>query len=278
MKNFLNYDISKLSYKNIKEEISCISIQENYKNKELIELIELIKVLLNDKRKNVSSLGNNIKKELDLYLNEIKRVRTMYNFDKSFGDYKIIAGVDEVGRGPLAGPIVACAVILDLDVLEENLILYLNDSKKLKPSKREELAEIIKEKALAYHIGISSNYEIDQKGIAFSNNKVFLDSCNSLEIKPDLVLSDGYLIKNVKIDNKSVIKGDTKSASIAAASILAKVYRDKLMSDYALKYPYYDFENNMGYGTQKHIDGLKKYGKCDIHRDSFLTKILSDNN
>ncbi|MBW6409754.1 ribonuclease HII [Clostridium weizhouense] len=275
MKNFLNYDISKLSYKNIKEEISCISIQENYKNK---ELIELIKVLLNDKRKNVSSLGNNIKKELDLYLNEIKRVRTMYNFDKSFGDYKIIAGVDEVGRGPLAGPIVACAVILDLDVLEENLILYLNDSKKLKPSKREELAEIIKEKALAYHIGISSNYEIDQKGIAFSNNKVFLDSCNSLEIKPDLVLSDGYLIKNVKIDNKSVIKGDTKSASIAAASILAKVYRDKLMSEYALKYPYYDFENNMGYGTQKHIDGLKKYGKCDIHRDSFLTKILSDNN
>lgn len=274
MKNFLNSDISKLSYKKIKEEISCISIQENYKNKGLIELIE---VLLNDKRKNVSSLGNKIKKELDLYLNEIKRVRTMYNFDKSFGDYEIIAGVDEVGRGPLAGPIVACAVILNLDVLEENLILYLNDSKKLKPSKREELAEIIKEKALAYHIGISSSYEIDQKGIAFSNNKVFLDACNSLEIKPDLVLSDGYLIKNVKIENKSVIKGDTKSASIAAASILAKVYRDKLMSEYALKYPYYDFENNMGYGTQKHIEGLEKYGKCDIHRDSFLTKILSDN-
>ncbi|GAA0078038.1 ribonuclease HII [Clostridium sp. CTA-5] len=274
MKNFLNLDISKLSYKNIKEEINCISIQENYKNKQLIDLIE---VLLNDKRKNVSSLGNHIKKELNLYLNEIKRVKTMYNFDKSFGDYKIIAGVDEVGRGPLAGPIVACAVILDLDVLEENLILYLNDSKKLKPSKREELAEIIKEKALAYHIGISSSYEIDEKGIAFSNNKVFLDACNSLEIKPDLVLSDGYLIKNVKIDNKSVIKGDTKSASIAAASILAKVYRDKLMTEYALKYPYYDFENNMGYGTQKHIDGLKKYGKCDIHRDSFLTKILSDN-
>ncbi|SFC73356.1 ribonuclease HII [Clostridium uliginosum] len=273
MKNFLNCDISELSFKKVKDEISNISIAKNYKCKQLIDIIE---ILLNDKRKNVSSLGKHLQKELNAYLGEVERVNSMYEFDKSFEGYKCVAGVDEVGRGPLAGPIVACAVVLDLNILEEDLILYLNDSKKLNSAKREELAEVIKEKALAYNIGISSSYEIDEKGISFSNNKIFLDACNSLKVKPDLVLSDGYLVKNIKIDNKAVIKGDTKSACIAAASILAKVYRDELMKEYALKYPYYDFENNMGYGTQKHIDGLKKYGKCAIHRDSFLTKILSN--
>lgn len=198
----------------------------------------------------------------------------MYEFDKAFGNYKYVAGVDEVGRGPLAGPIVACSVILDLNVLDEDLILYLNDSKKVKESKREELSEIIKEKAVSYSIAVSSNEEIDEKGIAFSNNKVFLDSCNSLTVKPDLVLSDGYLVKNIQIENKSVIKGDTKSASIAAASIVAKVYRDNLMKKYAEKYPYYDFEKNVGYGTPNHIEALKAYGKCEIHRNSFLTKLL----
>ncbi|MDO5518364.1 MAG: ribonuclease HII, partial [Clostridium sp.] len=164
--------------------------------------------------------------------------------------------------------------MLDLDVCDDELILYLNDSKKVKEAKREELAEIIKEKALCYHIAVSSNEEIDEKGIGFSNNKVFLDSCNSLEIKPDLVLSDGYLVKNIQLENKSVIKGDTKSACIAAASIVAKVYRDNIMHEYAKKYPHYDFEHNVGYGTSKHIEGLKKYGKCEIHRESFLSNLL----
>jgi ribonuclease HII len=267
----LNRDIKSLSFTEIKDEICKISIIDCYKSGNHTEIINWLK---KDKRKNVLSLKNKIEKELDSYLNEAKRVREMYNFDKSFGNYRYVAGVDEVGRGPLAGPIVACSVILDLNVLDKDLILYINDSKKVKESKREELAEIIKEKALCYYIAVSSNEEIDKKGIAFSNNKVFLESCNSLSIKPDLVLSDGYLVKNIEIENKSVIKGDTKSASIAAASIVAKVYRDNLMKEYANKYPHYDFENNVGYGTTKHIEGLKTYGKCSIHRNSFLTRLL----
>lgn len=264
-------DLCSLSFNRIKEEVGKISINKLCKSEEVHEFIEC---LLKDKRKNVISLGQKLQKEKESHLNEIARVKNMYTFDKSFGDYEYIAGVDEVGRGPLAGPIVACAVILDLNVLDDDLILYLNDSKKVKEAKREELSEIIKEKALAYNIAVSSNEEIDERGISFSNNKVFLESCNSLSIKPNLVLSDGYLVKNIKIDNKSVIKGDTKSACIAAASIVAKVYRDNLMKKYAQKYPNYDFENNVGYGTTKHINALKKYGRCTIHRNSFLTKLL----
>ena len=267
----INKDIKSLSFSEIKEEINKISIVDLCKRGQVSKVINWLE---EDKRKNVLSLKNKIQRELELYLTEVKRVKGMYEFDKSFGDHKYVAGVDEVGRGPLAGPIVACCVILNLNVLDEDLILYLNDSKKVKEHKRIELSEIIKEKALSYHIAISSNEEIDEIGIAFSNNKVFLESCNSLSIKPEIVLSDGYLVKNLQIENKSVIKGDTKSACIAAASIVAKVYRDNLMKEYAKKYPYYDFENNVGYGTSKHIEALKKYGKCEIHRSSFLTKLL----
>ena len=154
------------------------------------------------------------------------------------------------------------------------MILGLNDSKKVPAKKREELAKIIKEKAIAYYIAVSSNEEIDEKGIAYANNKVFLEACTSLKCKPDLVLSDGYLVKNLNIDNKYVIKGDTKSASIAAASIVAKVYRDNLMKEYGEKYPGYYFEENAGYGTSKHIEKIKEIGPCDIHRKSFLKNIL----
>ncbi len=229
----ISEEIKSLSFAQIKEEISKISIIDEYKNN---NFENIIKWLESDKRKNVLSLSAKLNKELNAYLREVERVRNMYDFDKSFGDYKHVAGVDEVGRGPLAGPIVACCVMLDLDVLDDELILYLNDSKKLKESKREELAEIIKEKAVCYHIAECSNDEIDDIGIGVANNKVFLESCNSLEVKPDLVLSDGYLVKGIKIENKSVIKGDTKSACIAAASIVAKVYRDNLMKKYAQKY------------------------------------------
>lgn len=267
-------DIKSLSFAKIKEEISKISIVEEYKNNNHKEIIQWLEA---DKRKNVLSLAEKLNKELQAYIKEIDRVRAMYAFDKSFGEYKHIAGVDEVGRGPLAGPIVACCVMLDLNVLDDELILYLNDSKKLKESKREELAEIIKEKAICYYIAECSNYEIDEIGIGVANNKVFLDSCNLLSVKPDLILSDGYLVKGIQIENKSVIKGDTKSACIAAASIVAKVYRDNLMKEYAKKYPHYDFENNAGYGTAKHMDAIKQFGKCEIHRNSFLKKLMEDN-
>ena len=159
----VNKDIRFLPFAEIKEEINKVSIADLYRTEELTKIIDWLK---GDKRKNVLSLKNKVEKERDTYLNEVQRVKAMYEFDKTFGEYRYIAGVDEVGRGPLAGPIVACSVILDLNVLDEDLILYINDSKKIKESKREELAEIIKEKALSYHISVSSNEEIDEKGIA----------------------------------------------------------------------------------------------------------------
>lgn len=271
--DILTTDISSLSFKVVKEKVDKININETYNSKKLIEIINILK---GDKRKNINSLGDKLQKSKEKIENEIKRVRNMYNFDKSFENYKIIAGVDEVGRGPLAGPIVSCAVVLDLNVIDEELILWINDSKKLNERKREELAFIIKEKALAYYIASRDSREIDERGIGVCNNEVFLEACNNLKVKPDLVLSDGYTVKGIKIPNKSVIKGDTKSACIAAASILAKVYRDNLMKEYAEKYPHYGFEENVGYGTTKHIEGIKEYGPTEIHRMSFLTNILSN--
>ncbi|MCD3298289.1 ribonuclease HII, partial [Clostridium botulinum] len=157
----------------------------------------------------------------------------------------------------------------------DKLILKINDSKKIKPELREELAEIIKEKAIAYCVAEIDNSEIDNKGIAWCNNEVLQRSVNGLKVKPDLVLSDGYKIKNCSIDNKFVVKGDAKSASIACASIIAKVYRDKLMQKYSEIYKDYAFDKNMGYGTKEHIDSIKKYGCTPIHRKSFLTNILN---
>ena len=270
--SILESNLQELSYKDIKSVVDNINVDELLYTKELQETI--VK-LSSDKRKNVQGLGAKLQKARKKIVDEIARVRDMYDFDKSFGDYKIIAGVDEVGRGPLAGPIVSCAVVLDLDVLDEDLILEINDSKKIPEEKRKILAQIIKEKALAYHIASADSKEIDEKGIAVCNNGVFLEACNSLKVKPELVLSDGYKVKGIGIANESVIKGDTKSACIAAASIVAKVYRDELMKEYAKKYPNYAFEENVGYGTTKHIEGLKEVGPCDIHRMSFLKNILS---
>ena len=267
----LQLDITSLSYKDVKLYIDNIDIFEERKNENIFKLIDK---LSSDKRKNVKALAEKMKKEISKIEEEVKRIKKMYNFDKGFGNYKYVAGVDEVGRGPLAGPIVACAVILDLNAIDEDLILYLNDSKKLSEKKRYELEAIIKEKALAYYIAEKSNNDIDNLGIAYCNNQIFIEACTSMDIKPDLILSDGYLIKGINIENKSVIKGDAKSASIAAASILAKVYRDKLMKEYSKEYPYYSFEENVGYGTTKHIKGLKEKGPCKIHRMSFLKNIL----
>lgn len=269
----LNKDISKLNYKELKELVSKVNIKELLESEELETIITR---LSEDSRKNVNLLAAKLQKDKKKLQDEIIRVRAMYDFDKSFGNYKVIAGVDEVGRGPLAGPIVSCAVVLDLNVMNDDLILYINDSKKLNEKKREELAEIIKEKALAYFISSRSAKEIDEKGIGVCNNEVFLEACMNLKVKPELVLSDGYTVKGIQVDNKSVIKGDTKSACIAAASIVAKVYRDNLMKEYSLKYPGFAFEENAGYGTSKHIEGIKKNGPTEIHRLSFLTNILSN--
>ncbi|MBZ9635828.1 ribonuclease HII [Clostridium sp. FP1] len=266
-----NIDFSNMSYSEIHSYVLKI---ENDINRESI-----IKMLLQDGRKTVQKLGDKMYKSIELKEKEIQRVKKMYEFDKNFGNYKYIAGVDEVGRGPLAGPIVAAAVILDLKANEESdLILRANDSKKLSISCRKELSYIIKEKALAYKIIAIDNKIIDEKGVGFCNNQVFLDCCEAISIVPDLVLSDGYKIKNFSSLNEFVIKGDTKSISIACASIIAKVYRDELMLKYHEEYPNYGFDRNVGYGTQEHVLAIKKYGTTPIHRKSFLRNILENNN
>ncbi|WP_297631415.1 ribonuclease HII [uncultured Clostridium sp.] len=259
--------LDKKSFKDIKTNFESLNLT-------LEEKLVLKESFLKDKRKNVIALGNKIEKEIKAFEDEKIRVKDMYDFDRAFAKEGFLAGVDEVGRGPLAGPIVSACVVLDLKVLDEDMIFYLNDSKKLNEKKREELAVIIKEKAISYAIAEKSNEEIDELGIGYCNNKIFLESLDMLNVKPDIVLSDGYLIKGVKIENKSVIKGDTKSATIAAASIIAKVYRDNLMKKYGEKYPEYGFESNVGYGAAKHIEKIKEIGATEIHRMSFLKNIL----
>lgn len=234
----------------------------------------IIKVLNGDKRKNVKGLSLMLGKALKAKESEMNRVKLLYNFDKAFSKGKILAGVDEVGRGPLAGPIVAAAVILKLDADDNELILNINDSKKVSPHNREKLSEIILERALAVSISVLDNKEIDRKGIGWCNNEVLKNSSEGLKIEPDIVLSDGYSIKEIKYENRYVVKGDSKSASIACASIVAKVYRDNLMKEYAIKYPQYGFEKHVGYGTSEHIKAIEEFGICNIHRRSFLKNII----
>lgn len=257
-------EFTKMSLKEIKSFLD---------SKDEKEQLELSKILIEDQRKNVNVLGQKIANRHKKREEEIRRVRALYDFDRSFGNI-VIAGVDEVGRGPLAGPIVGAAVILNLSCADDELILGINDSKKLSSKKREELAAKIKETALSYEIGVLDNKQIDEKGISWCNNEIFKIACAKLKVKPDLVISDGYAVKGLPFRNNFIIKGDAKSASIACASIIAKVYRDNLMQEYAKEYTKYGFESNVGYGSKDHITAIKENGICAIHRVSFLKNIL----
>lgn len=185
--------------------------------------------------------------------------------------YKFIAGTDEVGRGPLAGPVVVAAVIMPLD--EELLIDGIDDSKKLSEKKREELYPLILERAVAYSIAFSSPEEIDRINILNAVKKCMLDAEKGLSVKPDIMLIDAVNLE-MDCDTMPIIKGDAKSYNIAAASIIAKVYRDNLMKKYAEQFPEYDFASNKGYGTAKHIAALKEIGACSIHRKSFIRNFV----
>lgn len=234
-----------------------------------------MEVLGGDKRSSVRDLCSLITREEEKISSELLRVRALYDFDAKFGS--VVAGVDEVGRGPLAGPIVGAAVVLRTDSPDESLILEINDSKKLSRKKREDLFEKIKEQAEAFAIYEMSNLDIDRLGISYCNHEVFRGSLRQIGLKPEMVLSDGYPIKDFRGRNTPVIKGDTKSAAIACASIIAKVHRDRIMENMHLYYPEYGFDSNVGYGSQVHIDALKRLGPCPIHRMSFLTGILEKN-
>ena len=186
--------------------------------------------------------------------------------------YRYIAGVDEAGRGPLAGPVYAAAVILP----EGTFIEGINDSKKLSEKKREELFDVICEKASAYCIAEVSHTRIDEINILNATFEAMNKAVNGLNIRPDYVLIDGNRIKGMEIPHETVVKGDAKSISIAAASILAKVSRDRVMYEMAEQYPLYGFDKHKGYGTKAHCDAILKYGACEIHRRSFLKKILGE--
>lgn len=191
----------------------------------------------------------------------------MYKFENELlkNGYKYIAGVDEAGRGPLAGDVYAAAVILD----PANPIDGLNDSKKLSEKKREELFDKICQSALAYAVANVSNTEIDEINILNATFKAMNTAVNSLTVTPDFVLIDGNRIKDMTIAHQTIVKGDAQSASVAAASILAKVSRDRAMVEASKKYPQYNFEKHKAYGTKEHLELIKKYGPCPIHRKTF---------
>lgn len=183
---------------------------------------------------------------------------------------KYIAGIDEVGRGPLAGPVVAAAVVLP----EDFDVIGVNDSKKLSEKKREELFEIIKEKAVSFAFGIVDNETIDEINILEATKKAMKEAVEGLDVQPEHLLIDAVSLADVDIPQTPIIKGDEKSVSVAAASILAKVTRDRMMVEYSEIYKDYSFEKNKGYGTKAHYEGIEKAGICPIHRKSFLKKIL----
>ena len=192
------------------------------------------------------------------------------NAAKSKG-FKLVCGVDEAGRGPLAGPVCAAAVILPEDAVIEGL----NDSKKLSEKKREALYDVIKEKAIAFCVAYGTLEEIETLNILQATFLAMNRAIDGLAVKPDFALIDGNRVpKDIKIPCETVVKGDGKSMSVAAASVLAKVTRDRLMLEYDKKYPEYDFKKHKGYGTKEHTELIKKYGPCEIHRMSFLKNIL----
>ena len=187
--------------------------------------------------------------------------------------YKLVCGVDEAGRGPLAGPVCAAAVILP----KGTVIDGVNDSKKLTEKKREKLFDVITEKALAYSIAYASVEEIEQINILNAAMLAMKRAVEGLKIAPDYALIDGNKTPEISIDCEAIVKGDALSASVAAASILAKVSRDRLMLEYAEKYPQYGFEKHKGYGTKLHTDAILQYGETPIHRPSFLKKLYEKN-
>lgn len=260
--NFLGYDVYKLNDYNIEFSNNCSFFNKN----EAIVIENMYFQDLNSIKKmkenfNRNKDKNDIKK-IDLFLDlkdNLKYEKELYN-----DGYTLIAGVDEVGRGPLVGPVVAAAVILPKNYKLEGL----TDSKKLSEAKRNYFDEIIKRDAISYGIGVIDNNIIDEVNIYEATKLAMKQAISNLKIKPDYVLTDAMKL-DIDIDFKPLIKGDLRSLSISAASVIAKVYRDKLMYLLDKKYPYYNFKNNKGYPTKDHIEAIKKYGIIKEHRISY---------
>ncbi len=230
------------------------------------ELPGIIDIYSSDDRNGVIKLVDKARNRYDKLIAEKKRIYDLSEFERKYSDFQFICGIDEVGRGPFAGPVVAGAVILPKDCD----ILYINDSKKLSEKVRERLYDEIAEKAVSIGIGIASPKRIDEINILQATYEAMREAISKLDPKPDILLNDAVTIPGVDIRQVPIIKGDAKSISIGAASIYAKVTRDRMMKEYDKKYPGYGFAQNAGYGTAEHRDAIKKLGPCPIHRLSFI--------
>ena len=234
------------------------------------EFSDFLTIYGGDERAGVQNLVNTVRKRILALEAEKKRMYEMFSFEREYGSYEYICGIDEVGRGPLAGPVVAAAVILPKDCD----ILYLNDSKKLSAKRREELSAEIREKAVSFGIGMVYEKRIDEINILNATYEAMRDAIKDLSRKPDILLNDAVTIPGVDIKQVPIIKGDAKSASIAAASIIAKVWRDAYMTEMDKKYPGYGFSSNKGYGSEEHIRALKSLGPSEIHRVSYIGNFI----
>ena len=225
-----------------------------------------------DERSGVQSIVNRYHKKQDIMKRERMRLETMRSYEHQYERYGYVCGIDEAGRGPLAGPVVAGAVILAQDCE----ILWLNDSKQLSEKKREELYDEIMEKALAVSVGMASPARIDEINILQATYGAMRQAIAGLCIRPQVLLNDAVKIPQIEIPQVPIIKGDAKSISIGAASIIAKVTRDRLMVEYDQILPEYGFASNKGYGSAEHIAALKKYGPSPIHRRSFIHNFIEE--
>ena len=249
---------------------SIAEIKQEFSQASVEECKALCEIYQEDTRTGVQNLILTSQRKVEKYKQEQMRVEELYKYEKQYEDYAYICGIDEVGRGPLAGPVVASAVILPKDCR----ILHINDSKKLSEAKREVLYDEIKRQALSIGTGIVSPALIDEINILQATYEAMRQAIAQLEITPDILLNDAVTIPEVNIRQVPIIKGDAKSISIAAASIVAKVTRDRLMVEYDSVLPEYGFASNKGYGSAMHIEALKTIGPTPIHRKSFIRNFL----
>lgn len=249
---------------------SISEIKKEFEQADNQSLASLYAMYADDNRAGVVSLIAKYKKQEEKLEAEKKRMENMYIYERKYADFQYICGIDEVGRGPLAGPVVAGAVILPKDCD----ILYLNDSKKLSEKMRETLYDEIMEKAVATGIGIIGPQRIDEINILQATYEAMRMAIGNLKVRPDLLLNDAVTIPEVNIRQVPIIKGDAKSASIAAASIIAKVTRDRLMVQYEEVLPGYGFVSNKGYGSALHIQAIQEMGATPIHRQSFIKNFI----
>lgn len=249
---------------------SIQAIRDRLEQTKVEDLLEFVTKYETDERSGVQKLVSTARKRRESYLAELSRTESIKKYEKEYDNYLYICGIDEVGRGPLAGPVVAGAVILPKDCR----ILYINDSKKLSAAKREELYDEIMEHAVATGIGMASPERIDEINILQATYEAMRQAIGNLKVSPDLLLNDAVTIPKVEIPQVPIIKGDAKSISIGAASIIAKVTRDRMMEEYDRIFPGYGFAGNKGYGSAEHIAALQKLGPTPIHRRSFITHFV----